>query len=160
MRLSPEYDRLSQIPWTDIFTLEFRGALSKDSPFPQREREEITSCFCSVLRSLNKERSTDSLWMYSSDYIQNVDEDYCKIQILYKRKRIEKIIDDVDLLQRLDDFLNSILDNKKVPRDNLHMKRDELITDDKVKYFFKIKNDNPYKHFIYSQKFIKLVSKF
>ena len=161
MRISPEYHRLSKIDWDDIFTLRIRGHIGLDNPFARRERDEIASCLCSVIRSLTKERSNNAIWTYSNDFNSSgmlLDTCYSQIQILYKITKGNRIPSN-EFIIRLNDFLKTLYNQKKISDSGVDLHWQENPSDDQVKYFFKIKEDNEYKHFIYSPKFIKNIQK-
>lgn len=161
MRLSPEYHRLSQIIWDDIFTLRVRGHVGTNSPFAKRERDEITTSLCSVIRSLSRDRGNNTIWVYSNDYASTdllLDKSYSQIQILYK-KTSNRRIDSDEFEFKLNDFLKEIYKSKKINDMSVDLKWETDPDEEQLKYFFKIKDLSEYKHFVYSDRFIKNINK-
>jgi hypothetical protein len=161
MRLSPEYHKLSKIEWSDVFTLRIRGHVGLNNPFSLRERDEISSCLCSVIRSLTRERANDAVWLYSNDFSSAdllVNKSYSQVQILYKITKGSRIDED-EFLFKLNDFLKELYENKNIKDSSVDLSWQKNPNLNQIKYFFKIKEDTEYKHFIYSNKFIKNVNK-
>lgn len=161
MRVSPEYNRLSRVKWDDIFTLRIRGHVGLNNPFSRRERDEITSSLCSVIRSLSKERSNNAIWLYTNDFSSDdllLSSSYSQIQILYKKTSGRRIPDD-EFIFKLNDFLKELYIKKNIKDASVDLAWVTNPNDEQIKYFFKIKEDTEYKHFIYSSKFIKNVNK-
>lgn len=161
MRLSPEYNSLSKIEWSDLFTLRIGGHVGLNNPFAKRERDEIASCLCSVIRSLTRERANNAIWLYSNDFSSNellLNSSYSQIQILYKITSGKRIAED-EFIFRLNDFLKHLYSDKKIDDTSVDFLWVDMPTIDQIKYFFKIKENAEYKHFIYSNKFIKNLNK-
>lgn len=164
MRYSPEYYRLSKIEWSDLYTLRIRGRVGLNNPFSRRTRDEIASSLASVIRSLNKERGNGAIWVYSNDFSSAdllLDSSYSQIQILYKRTRkdFEQLLSDDAIESKLNDFLKEYYLSNKIHDTSIDLMWVKHPTDEQVKYFFKIKEDSEYKHFIYSKQFIKNIDK-
>jgi len=161
MRLSPEYYKLSQIEWTDIFTLRIRGHIGRNNPFSRRSRDEIALSLCSVIRSLFRERSNQAIWMYSNDFSSAdllLESSYSQIQILYKKNSKSNIVLTTSEIEfKLNDFLQEFYKSNKILDSSIDLKWEFDPNLDQIKYFFQIKEDSEYKHFIYSPKFIKNV---
>jgi len=164
MRYSPEYYRLSKIEWSDLYTLRIRGHIGLNSPFSRRTRDEIASSLASVIRSLNKERGNGAIWVYSNDFSSAdllLDSSYSQIQILYKRTRkdFDQLLSDDVIESKLNDFLKEYYVSNRIHDTSVDLMWVKCPSDDQVKYFFKIKEDSEYKHFIYSKRFIKNIEK-
>lgn len=160
MRYSPEYHRLSKIEWSDLYTLRIRGHVGLNTPFSRRTRDEIASSFASVIRSLNKERGNSAIWVYSNDFSSAdllLNSSYSQIQILYKRTRkdFDQPLSDDIIESKLNDFLKEYYTSNKILDTSVDLMWVRSPSDNQIKYFFKIKEDSEYKHFIYSKRFIK-----
>ena len=161
MRLSPEYHRLSQIAWDDIFTLRLRGNVGLNTPFAKREREEIAICLASVIRSISKDRDKKIIWVYSNDFHSKsllLNNPYAQVQILYKGNSEREIAPEL-FEYKLKDFLKELYIRKRVSGQSVDLHWNPTPTQDEIRYFFQIKEDSPYKHYIYSKHAIRNINK-